>query len=237
MRGLGALLAGSALLAGPALGLDRVNAADLPVAVKAPAGLFANGYTGNGWYVGLDTIGGVGAVNGAPVGTTVTQAEVGGVVGYSWTLGANVFAFAEADLNWTNLNGSTNGFSLTGPAHFEERFAIGTPINTLLSLFPTLNLPSVPTLPVLPAGVTAGPQHPYLFVGLHEQDVSALFNLGIAHAWLFAPGIGIGAISTTSNGIGLDVWAEAQLDSNAVCVGVQCANLGTVWRVGFAAKY
>jgi hypothetical protein len=236
MRSLGTVLAVSAALAFCS-GCDTACAAD--VAAKAPQAVapFANGYTGAGPYFGIYTDGAVGAINGAPVGTTVTQAEVGGLLGYSWTLGPNAYAFAEAMFGWTNLNGSTQGFSLTGPIDLEQRVALGTPLNSLLSLFPNLGLPSVPTLPILPAGVTSGPQHPYLFVAAHEQDVSALFNKGTAEAWLFAPAIGIGAISTTSNGIGLDVWAEAQLDSNAVCIRAVCSNLGTVFRVGLAAKY
>lgn len=73
----------------------------------------------------------------------------------------------------TNLNGSADGLGLSGPVDLFQRVGWGTPLANMLQLFPSLNNISTPSLPILPTGVTAGPDAPYLYAGIHEQDISA----------------------------------------------------------------
>ena len=131
---LAPLLAMLLLLAPPA------RAADMPV--KAPANNWLNGYPygGSGVYFGIYTEGGGGAVNATVPGVgsaslTTNSADVGGSVGYAWAnKSGNVFVAIEAMFGWTNFNGSQQGFGLSGPASFEQRFLIGTPLANFFEL-------------------------------------------------------------------------------------------------------
>jgi hypothetical protein len=216
------------------------HAADMPVKTKAFADPFAKGYpyTGCGAYYGIDTAGDGGKLNvsNAPGAATV-QGEIGAVLGYSCAASASTFWFVESMFNFANLNGQAASLSLSGPASFEQRVAFGGPLSTMLNLFPTLNLP-LPTLPVLPTGVTVTTTHPYLFVGVHEQDISATVGPASHGAWAFSPGFGVGMINQLSNNVAADVYTEAQLREKAICtLAIACANLGTTYRVGFSLKY
>ena len=212
------LLLLTTLLSTPAL------AADLPA--KAPLGGYP--YTSCGAYFGLDTV----AITGS-----TSQGEIGGLVGYSCPLGSNGFWFAEGMFNFANLNSTgSSGINLTGPASFTQRVGAGSPLSNLFSLFPSLNL-QIPTLPVLPTGVTVVTTHPYIFAALHEQDISATFGLSQNKAWEFSPGVGLGVINQLSNAVALDLFGEAQIQQKAICVGGACGTMGTLYRLGMAIKY
>lgn len=227
-----------ALIAG--LAMTSAHAADnLPVKTFASIG---SGYpsTKCGMYYGLNSMGSAGAVNGAAVGTQVVQGDIGVTLGYSCPLSSDggTFAFVDGMFDFSNLNGNTNGLALSGPATFEQRVGFGSPISSMLNLFPSLSFPALPSLPTLPSGVTAGPAYPYLFASLHEQDISATVGLGSNKEWLISPGIGIGAKIRLSNNVVFDPFAEWQMRSNSVFVGpVKAAQLGNLARVGFALEY
>jgi hypothetical protein len=209
---------------------------------KAKPGLFSGYLAGQcGMYFGLNTMGGAGSISGGPPGASIIQGDVGITLGYGCPFGTTVgnFWFVEGNFDWANLNGSQNGLSLTGPLHFEQRAGVGSPLSSMLNLFPSLTSGlSVPSLPALPAGVTQGPQYPFIFVSLHEQDVSASFGLAQNRDWLISPGLGIGLESRLSNGVVADVTAQWVMQSSGLSVGPQQSiKLGNAAVVGFTLKY
>lgn len=225
---LGVLLASLSL---PAL------AADLPL--KAINKALIGGYpVGCGLYYGVGTGGSAGAVNGAVVGSQIVQGELDAILGYTCPIGASGFWFVEGSAGINNINGSVNGLALSGPVVLMQRAGAGTPINNLFNPFGTSL--SMPSLPALPAGVTASNVNPYLFVGLVEQDVSAQLGLSQNTTWLIAPMLGLGGLTRLSNGVVVDTWAGWQLNSQSFCpggVGSGCAKLGNAGRVGVSFKY
>jgi hypothetical protein len=225
-----AVLFAAMLLAGPAV------ASDLPT--KAP--VFGGPYptTGCGMYYGVNALGSASPVSAAPPGTTALGGDVGGTIGYTCAFNTTNFWFAEAMGDFQNLNGTATGFSLTGPAHFEERFAVGGPLNQMFNVLPNLNLPAVPSLPLLPSGITAGPTNGYAYAALNQDDISASFGLVSNREWLLGPEIGVGMLSRLSNNVVADVWAGAKLQSQSICVGgIACPKLSTGFVTGLSFKY
>jgi hypothetical protein len=216
------------------------HAADMPV--KAPGPIPNNGC---GTYVGLNTQGLAGTITTSVVpGASVVQGEIGAVLGYTCANTANTaFWLVEGTFDIANVNGNSTGLSLSGPADFMQRGGLGfTQLQSLLNFFPTLGTLSTPSLPVLPAGITAGPASPYIYAGIHEQDISARFGLGSNTEWLLAPEIGTGARFRLSNSLVADVWAGWQLAQKGVCFGnalgnAGCASIGNAARVGFSVLY
>lgn len=214
---------------------------------KAPSNPLFSGYpySSSGFYFGINSMGGGGTVNATgsgvnPNSVVSNQAAVGLTLGYVYGNG-NVFYAAEAMFDIQNFNGNAPGFSFSGPASFEQRIKIGTPLSNFLSLFPSLGLPSVPPFPALPNGQVATNVHPYLMAGLHEDDVSVNFGLANNKAWRIAPSIGVGAMGQLTKGIAVDVWAETIFPTDAVCVGVPngkgCADIGQQYKVGLGVYY
>lgn len=204
--------------------------------------------TGCGTYFGINTSGAAGAVSGSPVpGASIVMGELGAHLGYTCTTDAvGGFWFLEGNFDWTNLNGATQGLSLSGPIDLFQRVGYGTPaIGQMLSVIPGLGSISTPSLPVLPPGVTAGPAVPYLYLGVHEQDVGAQFvnpNTGAVfnsnRVWEISPELGLGFWNRLSNQVVVDVSAGYQVRSTGVCIGLpsgQCPGMGNMWRarVGF----
>lgn len=218
------------------------RAADMPL--KAPTNTFTKYVNGGcGFYAGLNTMGGAGSMNGTTVpGASVIQGDVGGTVGYGCPIGtlAGSFWFAEANFDFANYNGAADGLAVTGPLHFEQKFAIGGPLSSLLNLFPSITGGlAVPSLPALPNGITTGPQYPFLFASLHEQDVSFELPAALAQGreWLLSPGIGIGLETRASNGVVLDVSAQWVLQSTGITVGPEVNKFGNAALVELTAKY
>lgn len=204
--------------------------------------------TGSGAYFGLNTIGDATSVQGvAAPGTQVVQGGIGATVGYSAPINAGTgsFWFAEGMFDVTNINGSSNGLNLSGPLSFTQRFGAGTPINNMLSMFNPLSgaasSAAVPSLPVLPAGITASPGSPYLFAALHEQDISAQFGLQQNREWLLSYGAGAGIRYRLSNNVVADTFAEFKTNTNSICFGpaakATCSNIGPGVQVEFALLY
>lgn len=229
----------SILVAVTALIFTPVFAADMPT--KAP---LVSGYpVGCGFFYGLGTGGNAGAVKGAAVGTQIVQGDINALVGYTCPFATDAFWFVEGSFGFANLNGDTNGFSLSGPMVAIQRFGVGSPVNAIFNPFG--NSLSLPSLPVLPVGVTvAGTAKPYVFGAIVEQDIGAqIFDAnGVqlkSHQWVVAPMLGAGLLSRLSNGVVADTWAGWQMNSNSFCPGGGniCGKLGNMVRVGVSLKY
>lgn len=226
-----------------AIALPAAAADIMPVKAPVKNTLFSGyPYAGSGFYWGINTIGGGGSVQASGVGVNPNsvvsnQIAVGGTIGYVYGNG-NVFYAAEAMFDLNNFNGNAPGFAFGGPASFEQRIKIGTPLSNVIGLFPGLGLPSVPPFPPLPGGAVATNIHPYLMAGLHEDDVSIDFGLNRNKAWRVAPSIGTGAMGQLTNGLAVDVWAETIFPQDSICVGVVgCGKIGQQYKAGMAVLY
>lgn len=231
-------LSALALLCGEGDG-GIVHAANLPPPIlKAPTG-YAAGRCGI--YFGFNTMGVAGAVNNGIPGASIVQGDIGATIGYGCPIGnaPGSFWFVEGNFDFANLNGNAAGLGLTGPAHFEQRVAVGGPLSNVLALLPSSPFGglAVPSVPLCPANVTCGQQYPFVFASLHEQDISGQLGLEKNREWLFSPGIGTGLESRWSNGVVLDVWAEFKLDSTALTLGPQKVSLGQAAIAGITFKY
>lgn len=225
--------------AGAFCALLSVSAMAADMATKAPLfGGFPS--TRCGVYYGLGTGGSAGAMNGSVVGAQIVQGELDALVGYTCPFLTNAFWFVEGSVGYNNLNGSVNGLALSGPLVLMQRFGAGSPINNLINLGGTLGL-SMPSLPALPNGVTAGPANAYAFAGIVEQDISAQLPGGVGHSsqWVIAPMIGIGSLWRLNDGVVVDTWAGWQMNSQAFYPGLSAAGarLGNAGRVGVSFKY
>jgi hypothetical protein len=227
----------------PLLGLLAATsafAADMPVKAPPIGGPYPT--TKCGLYYGINAEGGAGTVPGTPAGTTVIGGDLGALIGYACPIG-NIPFFAEAIVDFQNLNAGNSGFSLTGPAHIEQRAGVQTP---LLQLLPSLSFPStgaLPSLPVLPPGTTFGQAQNYIYVALNEDDISSQFaGLASGREWLISPEFGTGMLIPfkLANGTPFvgDVYAGYEMQSNAMCIGVNlCPKLGGRFKVGTSFKY
>jgi len=221
------------MLAFPAL------AADLPA--KAQTG-YATYPTGCGMYYGVNTMGETSAVNNAAVGTQFVQGAIGLTLGYTCPVGqSGGYWFVDGMFDFANLNGSSNGFALTGPAQFEQRFGFGAPVSFLLNLVPQLASlqNAVPSLIPLPTGVNVVTSFPYLFGSLHEDDVGVANGFTANKQYLISAGFGIGNKIRLSNGVVFDPFAEYILPSSQMCIGITggCVQRGAAVRVGAALEF
>lgn len=225
------LLVSIALLLGgiPAYAADQA----LPAINKA----LVSGYPVKcGVYYGIGTQGSAGAVDGAVVGTQIVQGQLDGIIGYTCPFATNAFWFIEGSAGVNNINGSVNGLALSGPLVFTQRFGVGSPANALFNPFGTSL--SMPSLPILPAGVVSSTANPYLFAGIVEQDVATQVGFDShTHVWVIAPMIGTGMLTRLSNGVVVDTWAGWQMNSQSFCPDNRCGKLGNAGRVGVSFKY
>ena len=217
-------------------------AADMAVKAKP----LAVGYptTACGLYYGINAEGGAGVVPGAPAGTTVVGGDVGALVGYACPL-ASLNWFAEAIIDFQNLNAGNNGFSLSGPLHLEQRVGVQTPLFAFIGSVAGTQ-PTTLAVPMLPPGVTInGPAQNYVYGAINEDDISASIGLASARAWLISPEIGTGALwqLVMANGtpIVADTFAGIELQSDSMCLGSltasMCPKLGPRFKIGTSFKY
>jgi len=230
------------IIAALTLAVLTLPAAAADISTKAVKASVASGYptTKCGFYYGIGTGGNAGAVTGGPVGAQIVQGDIDAIVGYTCPFSQNGFWFVEGSIGFSNLNGSSNGLSLSGPLVAIERVGVGSPINALLGgLLPTGSFPALPSLPNLPNGVTTGPANGYAFAGLVEQDISAQIGLLSGRQWVVAPIVGLGLLTRLSDNVVVDTWAGWQMNSNSFCPGggTACAKLGNMARVGVSLKY
>lgn len=234
-------IAAASLLGAPAIG------ADLPV--KAPR-LLAAGfpYQGSGFYAG---IGAVGAVLSADVGANTGGSSVfsaGAAIdltaGYQITTGNNWYAF-EASAQYTNMGGAvacgTVNCSVSTKWGFEQRALIGFPIQQVLSVLPNLSA-AFPGLPPLPGGVNASTTntHPYVFVGIREDDRSAIFALQSAQVWTIQPVAGLGIRQQWTNGLVADTSVGCTFTDTGLQLGGidnASAKFGRDCRAAFRLLY
>jgi hypothetical protein len=144
-------------------------------------------------------------------------------------------------VDFANLNGTQNGLALTGPVHLAQRVAVspGPLLDMLPSMLP-INLPAVPSIPILPAGVTSAPGAMYLHAQVDEQDYGASLGLAANREWLVSYGMGVGMLYRLSNGVVADTWVTVKTATQSMCLGpipAGCPKLGTGAEVGFALKY
>ena len=223
-------------LSGPAL------AADLSTkAAKVQTG-YATYPVGCGAYYGVNTMGETSAVQNAAIGTQFVQGAIGLTLGYTCPMGGNGgYWFVDGMFDFANLNGSANGFALTGPAQFEQRFGVGAPVSLLLSLVPGLSSlqNAVPSLIPLPSGVTVVTSFPYLFGSVHEDDVGVSNGFASNRQYLISAGFGIGNKVRMSNGAVFDPFAEYIWPSSQLCIGIAggCVTRGAAVRVGAALEF
>lgn len=195
-------------------------------AVKAPVLSYNYPTTKCGLYYGVNTMGSTGAVENAAVGTQATMAGIGLDLGYTCPVGVGYW-FADGSVDFANFNGSSNGFSISGPVMFEERFGFGAPINLIMGLIPGLSAlqSAMPSLIPLPSNVSVTTSSPYVFGGFHQDDVGVANGFGSNREFLLSGGIGIGNKIRLSNGVVFDPSVEYILPSSAVCLGPLGGNL------------
>lgn len=214
-------------------------AADVPTKTQ-PFGPYPT--NGCGWYYGINAIGSAAPIQNAPVGATEIGGSIGGTLGYTCaTNGGKNFWFAEVIGDVQSLNGSANGFALSGPAHIEQRIGFGGPVAQFLAFLPNFNGPAVSSLPLLPNGITAGTPNGYIYAALNEDDISAQFMLSTGRAWAIAPEFGAGILARLSNNVVVDAWAGVKLTGGEFCIGgvsgASCPKLGTGAVTGVSFKY
>jgi hypothetical protein len=218
-------------------------AADVAPATKAINNALSYNYptTKCGMYYGVNTLGSTGAVENSAVGTQVVQGGIGLTLGYTCPMG-RAYWFADGMFDFANLNGSSNGFNLTGPAMFEQRFRFGAPVDMIMSLIPGLASlqNAVPSLIPLPTGVAVVTSNPYLFGSVHEEDIGVSLGLASNREWLISAGFGVGNKTRLSNGVVFDPFVEYILPSSHQCVGpisVGCTRQGNRVMVGAALEF
>lgn len=202
------------------------SAADLPGTLPTKAAQI--GYpVGSGLYYGLAAIGDASSIQGAPAGTSLLQGGGGLIIGYTWPVSGS-FMFAEVAGYIENLNGSgAGGFSLSGPVKFQETIGFGADglLKTIAGLAPFNTItPAMPSLPVLPAGVTSIDQHMYFHASAEQADVTAQFvtpTIGMLRdrEWTFRAGGGVGILNRLSNSTVIDVRTTAYASTTEICLG------------------
>jgi hypothetical protein len=207
-------------------------------------------YGSSGLFFGIYTEGGGGSVNGTVPGVgsaslTDTQIGAGVTVGWAWGQKNTAVAFScQGDFGWNNINGSVQGFSLTGPLHFEQECAAFTPISNFLSYLPNLpNLSSgLPPFIALPAGVTASNIQLGIMGGIDEDDISANFP-GLAQntQWRVAPMVGLVQMEQLSNNVAVRTFFKVEFpDKTLFCLGPvanACGGLNTQYKAGVSLLY
>lgn len=212
-----AFAATSLFIGAPAVG------ADLPVKVK-PNILTGYPYQGSGFYIG---VGAVAAVLNADVGANLggsnifsAGAALDMTAGYQFTTGSNWYAL-EASVQYTNMGGAVacpaGNCAISSTWGFEQRLLAGFPYQLLANAIPNFGT-IFPGLPQLPTG-TATNVHPYVFVGLREDDRSAAFNLARAQVWTLQPTAGAGFRTQMTNGAVLDTSVGCTFADSGVQLG------------------
>jgi hypothetical protein len=230
-----------ALIAG-AFAIAAMPATAADVATKAPAPSYAYPTTKCGMYYGVNTMGSTGNVANASVGTQTTQAGIGLTLGYTCPIGIGYW-FVDGSADFANFNGASNGFAVTGPAMFVERFGFGAPVDLVMGLIPGLSSlqNAVPSLIPLPAGINVTTSSPYVFGAFHQDDVGVANGFGSNKEYLLSAGFGIGTKVRLSNGVVFDPFAEYILPSSAVCVGplggALCYHQSAQFRVGAILEF
>ncbi len=212
----------------------RTVAADMPV--KAVPSVQFPYYT-SGPYWGIGSF--MSATNPTVDGNTAGNlqalgASIGLIGGYRY--GGKTFGIDfEGSAFYNNVGGDTAcaaGLCSVG-AKFSsiERIKIGTDMQTIVAIFPSLGLPNLPSVP---SGILANvsDQRVYLFGGVDIDDVSASFGLGTGKAWQVSPGFGIGTELLLKNLSAVDIWAGYFNPSDGFSVGPMQISQGRKLLIG-----
>lgn len=220
------LLAAVALLS--IVGLAR--AADVSLPVKAPPNLLAGyPYQGSGFYAGIGVAGEVLSASLATPASGGTGLYSAGAAldltaGYQFGLGGNWYA-VEASAQYTNVGGSvvcTGNVpcSVGSRWGFEQKVLAGFPVNLVLNALPNLGN-FFPALPALPGGINASTttSHPYLMVGVREDDISVAYGIEAMKAWKVQPIVGMGLRQQWTQGLVVDTSASCTFANTGFTVG------------------
>lgn len=216
MRRLLLLTAALVVIAAPAYAADMAVKATPPLTSAYP-------YSTAGLYWGVTTFASQTAVNvnapGANAGqATIDGGSIGVLGGYSMPInGGAGFAAFEASVSAQNINGSTQqaagSLALKGPYRVEGVAKIGMPCSNILSYFPSLGI-TLPTLPGVPAGLTATNCHAYVGGGAAGEDISATLNMNgggsisSGQEWSASGVLKFGQIWQLSSGAAVDTFVE-----------------------------
>jgi hypothetical protein len=220
-------------------------AADLPP-LPRKAAVLSNTYpTGSGLYFGIGAGGAATPVeaSGLPgvntAGLNTFGGSVFGTLGYVWgSADGSRFFRVNLDAGWQNINGQSSGISFSGPASIQAGAEIGVPFSQIAAFIPNLGLPNFPGVPAAPTGVTYGTPHMYGGAFVDIQDVSVNFGLAKNEEWKFAPGIRLGMLVPTSNGLMLDTKLEYIWNDSSTCIGpALCTSMGNTVRAKFAVEF
>jgi opacity protein-like surface antigen len=224
------------LLGMAALSLTAAQAADLPVKVQ-PNLMAGYPYQGSGFYFGPGVAAEVlsSSIDSAAGGSGLYSAgaAVTGTIGYQFGMNSNWYA-VEITGQYTNLGGAvsctTGNCAVTSRWGFEQRAIGGFPTALIANLLPTVSN-FFPALPALPNGIAVSPtSHPYLFVGLREDDISAKLGFAEAHTWNVRPTVGMGLRQLYKNGLVLDVSAGCTVGNSGIQIGGAGAAQATFGR-------
>jgi len=172
-------------------------AADQNVPAKPPVKQVAFPYYSSGWYAGIGSF--ASSTNPSADGNTAGNlqalgASIGVVGGYRWA-GQNFGIDLEGSAFYNNVGGDSAcaGGVCTVGAKFSsiERVKFGADLQTIVSLFPNLGLPHLPTTPPDILN-NVSDQRFYAFAGADIDDVSASFNLESAGHGSFRPALALG---------------------------------------------
>lgn len=195
------------------LAASAAMAADMPLKAAARSNFLAFPYSGDGFYWGVATKGGVeqDSASGSLLGTSLVTSNVnalgggvGGTIGYMHGMGSKWVAF-EGSIYYQNISGAgaatsgTPGVSV--PASFASRWSSDQVVKVggwnPLSLFSNLGgfqFPTLPTPPTVPGiNIIAG-GHPYIMAGVEEWGISGQFftaNSGVTTGIAAVLGAGI----------------------------------------------
>lgn len=200
-------------------------AADLPVKAIKPIAFTGYPYQGSGFYVGVGAVAAVLSADvGANTGSTnifTAGAALDLTAGYQFTTGSNWYAI-EGSVQYTNMGGAVacpgaSDCTISSKWGFEQRAIAGFPYQMLMNVLPNFGA-IFPGLPPLPTG-TATNVHPYVFLGLREDDRSAMFALARATVWTVQPTAGAGFRTQLTNGAVMDTSVGCTFADTGVQLG------------------
>jgi hypothetical protein len=195
-------------------------AADLPLPTKAPAvAAPIYPYSTAGIYGGITTFMSDQTVNvGSPIpGTSGSLSATGGSVGivggYSMPINHGAeFAALQFSGAWQNLDGSASAglLNFKGPFRGEVLAKVGMPWSQITTYFPTLTnlFGSLPTLPLIPAGLTTTTAHAYVGGGVAFEDISASVMQQTGTEWSISGVARLGTLWQLTSGAAVDTWIE-----------------------------
>jgi hypothetical protein len=253
MSRLKSLLATTALVAS----MGAASAADLPMAIKAPASPYTfTGYPfgSSGPYAGVLTEAGAGPVVASvpiagvnPASLTTTTAGIGANFGYAWGSKGSMFAYAvEGKVIANNFNGANAGFSVSGPLSFEGTGLVWTPVSTIQTALSLINLPNpfnnIAPFPLLPTGVTASNVQAGFGAGFRADDMTVAFlGVGSNKVWSFSPKIEFDLMEQLSNGSAVREYVDLVFQNQSQTFGSAgipvTAKPGTKYLAGVAVEF